>query len=84
MIWQAKGTVCILECCTRPPYFYKAVWTPGVGEVLPVSRERSNVHDRYAVCVKRGSEIVGHVPRQPRQFSRIVGYFYCRVFSRLA
>ena len=40
MILQAKGTVCILECYTRPLYFYKAVWTPGVVEVLPVSRER--------------------------------------------
>ena len=74
-------SLCSRECCTRLPYFYKAVWTPSVGEILPVSREPDNGHNTYAVCVKRGGEIVGHVPRQ---FLRIVWYFLCRVFSRLA
>ena len=74
--------VCVLQSVVRGYHiFYKAVWTPSVGEILPVSREPGNGHNRYAVCVKRGGEIVGHVPRQ---FLRIVWYFLCRVFSRLA
>ena len=83
MIWQAKGTqfvFCrVLYAATI--FFYKDVWTPSVGKVLTVSREPGNGHNRYAVCVKRGGEIVGHVPRQ---FSHIVWYFLCRVFSCLA
>lgn len=31
-----------------------------------------NEHDHFAVCVKRGDEIIGHVPREP---SREVWHF---------
>ena len=79
---DAECCVCVLQSVVRGYHiFYKAVWTRSVGEVLPVSREPGNGHNRYAVFVKTGGEIVGHVLRQ---FLGIVWYFLCRVFSRLA
>ena len=45
-------------------HIYKSVWTPVLGEVLSVSIEEGNSHDRFAVCMKRGKLIVGHVPRE--------------------
>ena len=31
---------------------------------IEVYREPGNVHDRRAVCIKKGGAIVGHVPRE--------------------
>ena len=48
-------------------YVYKEIWTPVCGEVLEVTKEPDNAHDRRAVTLlrSRGSEqvYVGHVPR---------------------
>ena len=37
-----------------------------IGEYLHVEvcREPENLHDRHAVCIKKGGVIVGHVPRK--------------------
>ena len=43
---------------------YKLVWTPATGELLSVEKEESNPHDRFAVAVVKGEEIVGHVARE--------------------
>ena len=53
--------VCVLEDVVRGHYVYKATWTPTVGEILAVRQEPGNDHDRYAVCIKRAAEIVGHI-----------------------
>ena len=41
---------------------YKSIWTPKIGEVLSTEREPGNLVDKYAVCVKKENEIVGHLP----------------------
>ena len=53
---------------------YKSIWTPYVGEVLPVQAEEGNDEDRYAVAVLKRSIAVGYVPCN---FSRTF-YFFLR------
>ena len=53
-------------------HIYKSVWTLVLGEVLSVSIEEGNSHDRFAVCMKREKLKVGLVPRE---ISRKVWYF---------
>lgn len=40
--------------------FYKEIWTPKSGEVN-CERKLGNCKDPYAVTIKRGDSIVGHV-----------------------
>ena len=56
----------------RGHHVYKSVWTAVSGEILPLSIEDRNDYDRYAVCVKKGEQIVRHVPRE---YSRKVWHF---------
>lgn len=72
-----------LESVIRGHHVYKTVWQPVQGESLQLCQENGNVHDKHAVSVIKGHEIVGHVPRE---FSRAVWYFlhhggsaYCEV-----
>ena len=51
-----------LDSIVRGHHVYKTVWTPFLGEILTAIPEPENNHDRHAVCVKKGREIVGHVP----------------------
>ena len=48
----------------REHHIYKSVWTPVPGEVLPLSTDKANDHDRFAVSVNRGDleQTVGHIP----------------------
>ena len=41
---------------------YQDVWSPFIGEVLPLEREPGNPKDVHAVAIKRAGRIVGHVP----------------------
>ena len=52
-------TEAVKESVVRGHHVYKAVWTPLIGEELPIFPEPGNVHDKRAVSV-----IVGHVPRE--------------------
>ena len=54
---------------------YKRVWSPAIGEVLKLSREEDNNHDRFAVCVVKRELIVGHVLRR---LTRTVWHFLGR------
>ena len=58
--------VCVYEVdsCVRGYHVYQDTWTPLVGEELHCEREEENIHDRYAVVVKKGSAKVGHMPRK--------------------
>ena len=40
---------------------YKNIWTRKIGETLSTEREPGNLVDNYAVCVKKNTEIVGHL-----------------------
>ena len=46
-------------------HVYKDIWTPYTGEILTCKEEPGNIHDLYAVAVRRqGDDItVGHVPQ---------------------
>ena len=52
------------ESVIRGHHIYKAVWTPVVGEVLVLEQEIGNSHDLFATTVKKGTTIVGRVPRE--------------------
>ena len=43
-------------------HVHKNSWTPKAGEELSTEREPENLVDKYAVCVKKDNEIVGHLP----------------------
>ena len=48
----------------RGHYIYKSVWMPVLREVLPLSTNEANDHNRFAVSVNRGEQTVGHVPQE--------------------
>ena len=47
----------------RGYHIYKDIWNSQVDEILQCARERHNVRDQFAVTVKKGTNIVGHLPR---------------------
>ena len=61
--------------CIRGYHVYQSVWMPVLGEELICLREPFNSVDRYAVCVKKDDDIVGHLPKK---ISRICSLFLCR------
>ena len=63
---------CLYHSIVRGHHVYKSVWTPYIGEVLPVQEELGNEHDSYAVSVQKAGIIVGHVPHE---VSRIFTFF---------
>ena len=52
---------------------YKSIWTPKIGEIVSTEREPGNVMDKYAVCVNKENEIVGHLTLgKDGKFAKIV------------
>ena len=43
-------------------HVYKNIWWTTVNEELETEMEPDNVMDKYAVCVKINTSIVGHIP----------------------
>ena len=64
-------------------HVYADVWTPSVGEILICERESGNPSDLYAVAIKKGMEVVGHVPRKMSAacslFLRLGGVLHCEI-----
>ena len=63
-----RSSACLLRSLLtviRGHHVYKDIWTPYPGEILTCKEELGNIHDLYAVAVRRpGDEItVGHVPQ---------------------
>ena len=56
---------CVYEVdnCSRGYHVYEDTWTPLVGEELHCDREE-NIHNCYAVVVKKGSARVGYMSRK--------------------
>ena len=50
--------------CVRGFHVYSNIWTPFVGETLVCEQESGHPNNPYAVVIKKGSEVVGHVPRK--------------------
>ena len=59
----------------RGHHVYKLIWTPRMGEQLPLRCEDNNVRDATAVAVVKGIVVVGHLPRV---LARTVFYFLKR------
>ena len=61
-----------LETYVRGHHVYHTLWTPIIGEILPIKRELKNVYDRFAVAVLKDGEVVGHEPRTLRYDGNMV------------
>ena len=46
----------------RGHHVCKSVWTPSIGETLPMTADTGNERDAYAVGVFKDSVVVGHAP----------------------
>ena len=56
-------------------HYYKDIWEAAIdGEVLSCEREVGNVHDAFAVAVKKDDIIVGHCPQKI--------FLICSIFIR--
>ena len=55
-----------VDSAIRGHHIYKTIWMPQLDETLSCEAEPGNIHNPYAVAVKRTSDntIVGHVPRK--------------------
>ena len=57
-------------------HVYKNIWKPTVNEELETEMEPDNVMDKYAVCVKKNTFIVGHLPLSKNgKFAKMIFYF---------
>ena len=74
------------ESVVRGHHIYKSVWTPVVGQQLPVLREPGNPHDNRAVAVFLDGSVIGHVPRELSKmfwfFLKHDGKITCEVTGR--
>ena len=59
-----KTCAYVVESCIHGSHVSKDFWTPLINEVLVCAQGNENPHDPYAVAVKKGSLVVGHVPRK--------------------
>jgi len=54
-----------VQAMIRGYHIYKAIWEAAIdGEVLLCEREVRNIHDTFAVTVKKDGVIVGHCPQK--------------------
>ena len=65
-IWPShvKMDTHVVTSSVRGFHVYADVWTPSVGEILICKRESGNLSDLYAVAIKKGSKVVGHIPQK--------------------
>ena len=54
----------MVESCVRGFHVYQDIWTPITGKCLSCQMEDSNAFDPYAVAIRKGANIIGHVPRK--------------------
>ncbi len=75
-----------IESCIRGYHVYQSSWEPVVSELLLCERYTRNNRDSYAVSVKKGQEVVGHLPRKISPvcslFLRRGGSITCRPAGR--
>ena len=45
-------------------HIYQELWEAVIGDELQCQRERDNPADNYAVAVRKGRTVVGHLPRR--------------------
>ena len=52
---------CEKDLFVRGYHAYHGIWKAVVGETLVCMREPQNVHDRYAIAVKKDGTVIGHL-----------------------
>ena len=53
-----------VDSYVRGFHVYSDRWTPALGEIPVCEIEDGNASNSYTVAIKKGSEIIGHVPRK--------------------
>jgi len=51
----------MVESCVCGFHVYKNIWTPITGKVMSCEMKDMNFFDPYAVAIKKGSEVIGHI-----------------------
>ncbi len=69
---SSRDAIFLFGSVIRGHHISKSFWIPVVGESVAVACEPSNPYDRNAVSVKKGGNVIGHVPRNT---SRIMSTF---------
>lgn len=67
MVSTSCKTSCVrfqISSMVRGYHKYQHIWEAVVGETLPCNREVGNIHNPYAVSIKKGDLVVGHVPKK--------------------
>ena len=54
----------VFESCIRGHHVLKDFWTPVINKELVCAQESGNSHNPHAMAIKKGSLVVGHVPRK--------------------
>ena len=54
----------VIDSCICGHHISNDFWTPLINEELVCAQESGNPHDPYAVAIKKGSVVVGHVLRK--------------------
>ena len=72
LAYTADDFACEFASIIRGHHVYNSVWTPAIGETLPLGADDGSEHDAYAVGIFKDSAVVGHAPRE---VSRIFYYF---------
>ena len=52
----------VVENCVHGFHVYQDIWTPATGEHLSCQMEDSNAFDPYVVAIRKGADVIGHVP----------------------
>ena len=47
--------------CVQDCYIYSDIWNPNAGDVLNCEWESGNPIDSYAVAIKSGVSVIGHI-----------------------
>ena len=53
-----------VEAMVHGYHEYQNAWDAPIGEILGCKREVDNIHDTFAVAIKKDSKIIGHGPRK--------------------
>ena len=65
-----------IDTYVKEYHVYKNIWKLTVNEELETKMEPDNVMDKYAVCVKKNTSIVGYLPfGKNGKFANMIFYF---------
>ena len=55
-----------MQAMVRGYHVYKSIWDAAAcdDDILPCEKEVGNPHDPSSIAVKKGTDIIGHMPRK--------------------